>query len=138
MLCSSDPSDLPPHVDRHPDQTRVLLCPLLDRPLDGRGGIGGKLESQSVVELVDRSGECKVSFLDEVKQGNVEMRVLAGDPEDQAEICLDQGPLRALVAGCLATKECALLSPRQERYSAHSAGVKLEWVLDLVSRAGLV
>ena len=59
---SSNGSNLPPDVDRNRNQTRMTLRRLPDRPLDRQGGIGRELETQSVVEPLDRPGECQVPF----------------------------------------------------------------------------
>src|SRR6266511_234207 len=87
-----------------------------------------------MVELLDRSREREVPFLDEVEQRNVAMGVLTGDPEDETQVSLDQKSFRTLVSGFLATEELALLGVRENRHAADSAEVKGERVLELGAR----
>src|SRR5581483_2621859 len=84
------------------------------------------LVTELVVELLDRAHESEVPLLDEVEEWHVGARVVAGDRHDEAEVRLDQLPLRILVAGVLAARELALLFPCQERAGADLANVELE------------
>src|SRR2546423_9681714 len=59
------------------------------------------------------------------------MRVLAGDPDDERQVSLDQKPFRTLVSGFPATEERALLGLRENRHPSESAEVKGERVLEL-------
>jgi hypothetical protein len=104
----------------------VTLRRFSDRARDRQGGIGRELETQSVVESLDRSCERQVPFLDEVEQWNIVMRVLAGDPDHETEIGLDQKSRRTLVSGFLATKELTLLRRGEHPYATYCTSVSPE------------
>src|SRR5215204_7520643 len=120
---SPNRSNLLPDADWNRNHARMALRRSLDRVSDRQGGIRREPEPPPVVELLGRSREREVPFLDEVEQRNALTGVLTGDPDDETKVSLDQKPFCMLVAGCLATEEFPLLGPRENRHPFDSAGV---------------
>ena len=101
------------------------------RLADPPGRVRRKLVAHAVVELLHRADQAEIAFLDQVEQRHAGLRVVARDRHDEAQVRLDQLPLRDLVAGVLAAGELALLGAGQERAAADRADVELEGILDL-------
>ena len=98
---------------------------------DPPGGVGGELEPELVVELLDRADQAHVALLDQIQERHAGLRVVAGDRHDEAQVALDQALLRGLVAEILAPGELALLGRGQQAPVADLPDVELERIRGL-------
>ena len=121
-------------VHRKADGSALLRESARDRLLDPPRRIRGELEAHLVVELLDRTNEPEVAFLDEVEEGDIRTRVVARDRHDEPKVRLDQLALRGLVPGILAAGELALLRRREQATVADLTHVELQGVVR--ARAG--
>ena len=116
-------------VDGETDRAALVGDRACHRLADPPGRVRRELVAHLVVELLDRADEAEVALLDQVEERDARVHVVARDRHDEAEVALDQAPLRGLVALVLAPRELALLGRRQERAVADLADVELERIL---------
>ena len=100
-----------------------------NRLLDPPRGIGRELEAHGVVELLDRSNQTEVPFLDEVEERNVGSGVVARDGHHEPQVRLDQFPLCRLVSLVLEAGELTFLRRGQQTPVADLADVELQGVV---------
>src|SRR5918992_144459 len=78
------------HMHRDADDAGLFGKAAADRLADPPGGIGGELEALGVVELLDRTDEADVAFLDEVEEGRAAAGVALRHRRDEPQVRLDQ------------------------------------------------
>ena len=115
-------------VDGQPDRAALVGERAGDRLADPPRRVRRELEAELVVELLDRPDQAHVPLLDQVEERHAGLRVVARDRHHEAQVALDQAPLRGLVAEVLAAGELALLGRRQQPAVADLADVELERV----------
>src|SRR5882757_6678160 len=84
------------HVHRDADGARLVGHGARDRLADPPRGVRGELVALGVVELLDRTDQAKVAFLDEVEEGHAAAGVALGQRDDEAQVRLEQVVLRAV------------------------------------------
>ena len=113
-----------------------------DRLADPPGRVGRELEPELVVELLDGADQAEVALLNQVEQRHAGVRVVARDRHHEAQVRLDQAPLRGFVAEILAARELALLTGSEQPAVADLADVELERIVGaeplVVGQAGVV
>src|SRR6266516_1942440 len=78
------------HVHRDPDRPSLVRDRPGDRLPNPPGRVRGELIALGVVELLDRTDETQVAFLDEVEEQHAAADVALGDGDDQPQVGLDQ------------------------------------------------
>ena len=127
-------------VDGKADRPALVGERARDRLADPPRRVGRKLEAHPVVELLDRADQAEVALLDQIEQRHARPRVMPCDRHHEAEVRLDQLPLRFLVAGVLAPGELALFLAREQRPVADLADVEPQRIAGrrLRDRSGLL
>src|SRR3974390_1824329 len=77
------------HVNGYADGARLIRERAADRLPDPPGGVGGKLVSAPILELVDRLHQADVALLDQVEELQAAVGVFFRDRDDEAQIGLD-------------------------------------------------
>ena len=134
------PAHLLGDVDGEADRAALVGQRARDRLADPPRRVGRKLVAHPVVELLDRADQAEVALLDQVEQRHAGPRVVPRDRHHEAQVRLDQLPLRVLVACVLAPGELALFLARQQRPVADLADVEPQRVAGrrLRDRSGLL
>ncbi len=83
-------------VHRDADRACLVGETTRDGLADPPGGVGRELVALREVELLDRTDEAEVAFLDDVHEGQATLRVPLGDAHDEAEVRGDHALLGAL------------------------------------------
>ncbi len=78
------------HVDRESDDASLLGDAARNRLAHPPGGVGGELETLGVVELLDRTDQTGIAFLDQVQQRHLCSPILAGHGDHQPQIGGDE------------------------------------------------
>src|SRR5207248_2368192 len=78
------------HVDRDADRPRLVRDRAGDRLPDPPGRVRRELVALAVVELLDRTDETDVAFLDEIEEGHAAADVLLRDRDDQTKVRFSQ------------------------------------------------
>src|SRR5262245_14293447 len=102
------------HVHGDPDRPRLVGDRARDRLADPPRRVRRKLESASVVELLDGPDEPQRPLLDQVEEGEAAPEVPLRDGHDQAEVRLDHVLLRRHVTPLDELRQRDLLIGRQE------------------------
>ncbi len=84
------------HVHRDTDGAGLVSHGAGDGLADPPGGVGGELEALGVVELLDRTDQAQVAFLDQVQEQHAAAGVALGQRNHEAEVGLKQVVLGAL------------------------------------------
>ena len=74
------------HVDRNADRSRLVGDAASDRLTDPPRGVGAKLISSAVLELVDRLHQADVALLDQIKELQTTICIFLGDRDDETQI----------------------------------------------------
>ena len=74
------------HVHRHANRAALIGNRSRDRLANPPGGVGRELVAASMLELVDRSHQAGVAFLDQVQEAESPIAVLLGDRDDQSQV----------------------------------------------------
>lgn len=106
------------------DRARMIHDRALYRLANPPGGIGRETEAALRIELSDRMNEAEIAFLDEVQQRQAAFEVLAGNPDDEAQVALDHALPRTAVAVAGPPAEHALLLGREQRRQADLAQIE--------------
>jgi hypothetical protein len=83
------------HVDREAHGAGLVGDGAADRVTDPPAAVGREAEALAVVEAVDGLHQADVALLDEVLQRQAAVVEAAGDGDDEAQVGLDEGVLRA-------------------------------------------
>ena len=72
------------HVHRDADRARLVGDGAADRLANPPGGVGAEFEAERVVELIDRTQQAKVAFLDQVEEVETAPDIAFGNADHKA------------------------------------------------------
>ena len=102
------------HVDRQADGTGLVH----DRPFDGLanppGRIGRKTETALRVELLHRTDQAQVAFLDQVEQRQATVDVTTGNFHNQAKVAFNHALAAGRITFLRQTRKMDFLFRRQQ------------------------
>jgi hypothetical protein len=101
-------------VDGQPDRSRLVSQRPDHRLADPPCGVGRELDPPAIVEQLSRPHQADRPLLNQVKEGQTLAAIVLGDRHHEAEIRLDQPPLRLQIAAFDASRERALLVRPQQ------------------------
>jgi hypothetical protein len=86
-------------VHRNADRPALVGHGAGDRLPNPPGGVRAELEAAAIFELVDRSHQAGVPFLNQVEEAEAAVAVLLGNRDDEPQVAFRQFPLGLLILG---------------------------------------
>ena len=93
------------HVDRNTNRSALVSNRTSDRLTNPPSRIRAEFESPTIFELVDRTHQTGVTFLDQIKEAQTTVTILLGDRNDQTEVTFGKLTLGLLVFRVNLTQE---------------------------------